>query len=56
MRVIALVDGEHHPDVARAALDRLDEEHDIDAVLFAGGQEKVADAVLADPPRTTGAR
>ena len=49
MRVIALVDGEHHPDVARAALDRLQEEHVIEGVLFAGGQEKVAGAVLADP-------
>jgi cyclic 2,3-diphosphoglycerate synthetase len=49
MRVIALVDGEHHPGVARAALDRLEAEHDVAGVLFAGGEEKVAGAVLADP-------
>ena len=49
MRVIALVDGEHHPGVARAALDRLEGEHEIESVLFAGGEEKVAGAVLADP-------
>ena len=41
MRVIALVDGEHHPGVARAALDRLEQDHEIAAVLFAGGEEKV---------------
>ncbi len=54
MRVIALVDGEHHPGVARAALDRLEAEHEIAAVLFAGGQEKVAGDVLADLPAAYG--
>ena len=49
MRVIALVDGEHHPGVARAALDKLQEEHELAGVLFAGGEEKVPPAVLADP-------
>ena len=49
MRVIALIDGEHHPDVARAALDSLEEEHEIAAVLFAGGEEKVPAGVKADP-------
>ena len=49
MRVIALVDGEHHPDVARAALDKLEQQHVLEAVLFAGGEEKVAGSVLADP-------
>jgi cyclic 2,3-diphosphoglycerate synthetase len=49
MRVIALVDGEHHPGVVRAALDSLEQEHDLAAVLFAGGEEKVSGAVMADP-------
>jgi len=49
MRVIALVDGEHHPGVVRAALDSLEQEHEIAAVLFAGGEEKVPAAVTADP-------
>jgi len=49
LRVIALIDGEHHPAVARAALDALEEEHEIAAVLFAGGDEKVAAGVKADP-------
>ena len=49
MRVIALVDGEHHPGVARAALDRLEEEHEIAGVLFAGGEEKVPRSVLEEP-------
>jgi cyclic 2,3-diphosphoglycerate synthetase len=54
MRVIALVDGEHHPGVARAALDTLDREHDVAGVLFAGGEEKVAVGVLADLPKHYG--
>ena len=49
MRVIALIDGEHHPGVARAALDRLASEHDVVAVLFVGGEEKVSRAVLDRP-------
>ena len=49
MRVIALVDGEHHPGVVRAALDSLEEDHELAAVLFAGGDEKVPAAVTADP-------
>ena len=49
MRVIALIDGEHHPGVARAALDRLASEHDVVAVLFVGGEEKVSRAVLERP-------
>ena len=49
MRVIALVDGEHHPGVVRAALDLLEQEHEIAAVLFAGGEEKVPADVTADP-------
>ena len=49
MRVIALIDGEHHPGVVRSALERLDSEHEVVGVLFAGGEEKVAPAVLEDP-------
>jgi cyclic 2,3-diphosphoglycerate synthetase len=49
MRVIAVIDGEHHPDVARDALERLAAEHDLCGVVFAGGEEKVGEQVLADP-------
>jgi cyclic 2,3-diphosphoglycerate synthetase len=49
MRVIALIDGEHHPRVVRDALARLGDEYDIARVLFVGGEEKVAAAVLDDP-------
>jgi cyclic 2,3-diphosphoglycerate synthase len=49
MRVIALIDGEHHPAVVRDALDRLASEHEIVAVLFAGGEEKVHASVLDEP-------
>jgi cyclic 2,3-diphosphoglycerate synthase len=50
VRVLALIDGEHHPGVVREALDRLASEHDLRAVLFVGGEEKVGAQVLADPP------
>lgn len=46
--MIALIDGEHHPQVVRDALDRLDAEHDIVNVLFVGGEEKVPPGVLED--------
>jgi cyclic 2,3-diphosphoglycerate synthetase len=49
VRVIALIDGEHHPPVVRDALDRLATEHEIVSVLFVGGGEKVSAAILADP-------
>ena len=49
MPVVALIDGEHHPPVVRDALERLARSEQIAAVLFAGGEEKVADAVLEDP-------
>jgi cyclic 2,3-diphosphoglycerate synthetase len=49
VKVIALIDGEHHPDVVRDALDRLAEDHEVCAVLFAGGDEKVPEAVLEAP-------
>jgi cyclic 2,3-diphosphoglycerate synthetase len=47
--VIALIDGEHHPQVVRDALDRLATGHEIVSVLFVGGEEKVAAAILDDP-------
>lgn len=49
MRVIALIDGEHQPQVVRDALDRLAAEHEIVCVLFVGGEEKVPASVLDDP-------
>ena len=49
MRIFALVDGEHHPPVVRDALVQLAHTDHIVAVMFAGGEEKVSDAVLADP-------
>lgn len=48
-RVICLIDGEHHPEVVRDALDRVAAGREIAAVLFCGGGEKVAEAALADP-------
>jgi len=47
--VVALIDGEHHPPVVRESLERLARSERIAAVLFAGGEEKVADGVLDDP-------
>ncbi|MEX2196854.1 MAG: hypothetical protein WD844_16390 [Thermoleophilaceae bacterium] len=44
MRAIALIDGEHHPAVVRAALDALDPV----GVVFCGGEEKVHAEVLDD--------
>jgi cyclic 2,3-diphosphoglycerate synthetase len=47
--VIALIDGEHHPSAVRDALDRIDAERGVAAVVFCGGEEKVRDGVLDDP-------
>jgi cyclic 2,3-diphosphoglycerate synthase len=44
--VIALIDGEHHPPAVRSALDRLDTERGVAAVVFCGGTEKVGAGVL----------
>jgi cyclic 2,3-diphosphoglycerate synthetase len=54
LKVIALIDGEHHADVTRAALYRLAREHDVRGALFVGGEEKVPRAVLADPVSSFG--
>jgi cyclic 2,3-diphosphoglycerate synthase len=48
LKVIALIDGEHHPAVTRDALALLAGGHELCAVLFVGGEEKVPEAVLAD--------
>lgn len=52
--VIALIDGEHHPPAVRDALDRLDAERGVEAVVFCGGEEKVGPEALADPGRHYG--
>ena len=44
-----MIDGEHHPSVVRDALERLAGDHEVVAVLFAGGEEKVPAAALDDP-------
>ena len=54
MRVLAVIDGEHHPSVARDALDRLAAEHDVAGVVLAGGGEKLSSSVVADPTRHYG--
>ena len=43
---VALIDGEHHPAVVRDALDRLERERGLSAVVFCGGEEKAGRAVL----------
>ena len=48
MRVIALIDGEHHPQVVRDALDSLARDHEIVSVLFVVGEEKVPADALAE--------
>ncbi|MBA2342780.1 MAG: cyclic 2,3-diphosphoglycerate synthetase [Thermoleophilaceae bacterium] len=45
-QVIALIDGEHHPDAVRAALDRLDSERGVVGVVFCGGEEKLRGGIL----------
>jgi cyclic 2,3-diphosphoglycerate synthetase len=54
LKVIALIDGEHHAEVTRDALDRLGREHDVRGALFVGGEEKVPRAVLDDPVASFG--
>jgi cyclic 2,3-diphosphoglycerate synthetase len=44
-----LVDGEHHPAAVREVLDRIEVERGVAAVIFCGGEEKVAPGVLDDP-------
>jgi cyclic 2,3-diphosphoglycerate synthase len=55
MAVIALVDGEHHPAAVRDALDSLDAERGLAAVVFCGGEEKLSggslDELFARPVR-----
>ena len=47
---VALIDGEHHPSVVRDALDQLDRERGLAAVVFCGGEEKTGAAVLEAAP------
>ena len=47
---VALIDGEHHPSVVRDALDQLDRERGLAAVVFCGGEEKTGAAVLESAP------
>jgi cyclic 2,3-diphosphoglycerate synthase len=54
MKAIALIDGDHHPDVARDALDRLARECELATVLLIGGEEKLTEAALAEPERHFG--
>jgi cyclic 2,3-diphosphoglycerate synthase len=44
--VIALIDGEHHPEPVRDALARLDRERGVAGTVFCGGEEKVKPEVL----------
>ncbi|HEX8854333.1 MAG TPA: hypothetical protein VF752_01940 [Thermoleophilaceae bacterium] len=52
--VIALVDGEHHPSAVREALDRVQSDRGLAAVVFCGGEEKVRTEALEDPYRYYG--
>ena len=52
--VIALIDGDHHPQAVRAALESLAARAEIRGAVFCGGEEKLAPEVLADPDRHYG--
>jgi cyclic 2,3-diphosphoglycerate synthetase len=56
MRVLALIDGEHHPAVTRDALDRVADKHELSEVLFIGGEEKLGEEVWIDPVSSWGRR
>jgi cyclic 2,3-diphosphoglycerate synthase len=47
-RVIALIDGEHHPSAVRDALARLESERGLAGVVFLGGEEKLAPGPLEE--------
>lgn len=49
VKVVALIDGEHHPAVVREALGRLATEEELAGVLFVGGEEKLGEGILDDP-------
>ncbi|MFY9488164.1 MAG: hypothetical protein WAP35_05655 [Solirubrobacterales bacterium] len=53
-RAIVLVDGEHHPGVVHDAVEALSAQHEIAALVFCGGSEKVGQATLADAERVYG--
>lgn len=48
-RVIALIDGEHHPPAVRDTLDRLHVARGVAGVVFCGGEEKVSADALDHP-------
>ncbi|MBI4897936.1 MAG: hypothetical protein HY827_06175 [Actinobacteria bacterium] len=53
-RLIVLIDGEHHPAAVHDALSELAAEAEVVSVVFCGGGEKVAPAVLAEPEQHYG--
>ncbi|MBE0428435.1 MAG: 2,3-diphosphoglycerate synthetase [Thermoleophilia bacterium] len=50
-KAIALIDGEHYPNVVREALEEVSRQFDVKAAVFAGGTEKIDLAVIGDPER-----
>lgn len=48
-RAIALIDGEHYPNVVREALEEVSSQYDLKAAVFLGGTEKIDDPLAADP-------
>jgi len=52
--VIALIDGDHHPDAVRDALAGLAAQATVRAAVFCGGEEKLTPEILADPSRHYG--
>lgn len=47
-RAIALIDGEHYPNVVREALQEISSVYDLRAAVFLGGTEKIDDSLAAD--------
>lgn len=47
-RAIALIDGEHYPNVVREALEELAARYDLRAAVFIGGTEKIDTATIGD--------
>jgi len=45
---IALIDGEHYPDVVREALDEVSQRYDLRAAVFLGGTEKIDTSLAGD--------
>jgi len=47
-RAIALIDGEHYPNVVREALDEISQRFDLKAAVFLGGTEKIDTSLAGD--------